>query len=50
VLPNDSEDVEVPMFQMEEDEDFDGLRPEREVGEDEVPSAGTGLNVIVEPG
>jgi len=43
-------DEEMEMFEMGEDEDFDGLRPEREVGEDTIPSAATGQNVFIEPG
>lgn len=49
VLPNEGEDVEVELFQMGNDNDFDGLVPEREVGEEPVLPAATGINVVVEP-
>ena len=37
------------MFEMGIDEDFDGLRPDREVGEGQVPTAATGETVVLEP-
>ena len=36
VLPNCEEGTETPLFQMEEDEDYEGLRPERKVGEGQL--------------
>ena len=49
VVPNNSEDVQPQMFEMGIDEDFDGLRPDREVGEGQVPAAATGETVVLEP-
>ena len=49
VLPNNGEDVEAQLFEMGADEDFHGLRPEREVGEEQIPAAPIGENVILEP-
>lgn len=37
------------MFHMGRNEDFEGLRPDREVGEQEVPTVATGENVILDP-
>lgn len=48
-MPNYEEDAEVELFEMGDDEDFDGLRPEREVGEEQFPIASTGHNVVLEP-
>lgn len=49
VLPNHVEEEDAELFQMGEDKDFDGLRPEREVGEEQVPAACTGQDVVLEP-
>jgi len=49
VLPNEDDVVDAELFQMGEDEDFLGLRPNRDVGEGQVPAARTGVDVIVEP-
>ena len=40
--------MEAELFQMGDNEDFEGLRPEREVG-DQIPSATTSHNVVLEP-
>lgn len=49
VLPHSDSEVEPELFQMGADEDFEGLRPDREVGEQVVEPATTGENVILEP-
>lgn len=37
------------MFQMGQDEDFEGLRPDWEVGKQELAPAATGEDVLLEP-
>jgi len=49
VLPDNNSEEELRMFHMGRNEDFKGLRPDREVGEQEVPTAATGENVILDP-
>jgi hypothetical protein len=49
VVPNNESETEPELFQMGQDEDFEGLRPDREVGEQAVEAATTGENVILEP-
>jgi hypothetical protein len=49
VLPNNDSDEEPTLFQMGRDEDFEGLRPDRDVGEQEVLPSETGENVLLEP-
>lgn len=49
VLPSDGQEAEATLFQMGDDEDFEGLRPEREVGEDQIPVAMTGQDVLLQP-
>ena len=49
VLPNNGEDVEAQLFEMGADEDFHGLRPERKVGEEQIPAAPMRENVILAP-
>jgi len=46
-LPNDAEDVETKLFQMGDDDDFDGLQPKRDVGEGEIPEILTRHNVLI---
>lgn len=48
VLPTNNEETEGELFQMGHDEDFDGLRPDREVGEGQIRPATTGQDVPVE--
>ena len=50
ILPTNNDDgEETVLFQMGQDEDFEGLRPEREVGEQEEEPAATGEDVILQP-
>ena len=49
VLPHSDSEVEPELFQMGQDEDFEGLRPDREVGEQAVEPATTWEDFIVEP-
>ena len=49
VIPNEGSDHEAQLFQMGHDDDFEGLRPDRDVGEDEEEAADTGEEVILEP-
>ena len=49
VVPNNGDDDEAELFQMGEDENFEGLRPDREVGQEEIEPAATGEDVILEP-
>ena len=49
VLPNIEDEEDAQLFQMGQDEDFAGLRPDREVGEQEVEMAATGEDVILQP-
>ena len=49
VLPNNEDDEEAELFKMGEDEDFEGLRPDREVGEQDVEPAATGEDVLLQP-
>jgi hypothetical protein len=46
VLPNNEEEIEAELFDMGADEDFEGLRPHREVGEGPEPPVGTGYDVV----
>ena len=41
VLPNTNNEDDAELFQMGRDEVFEGLRPDRNVGEQEVPLAAT---------
>ena len=50
VLPNRAEDIEAELFHLGVDEDFHGLRPDREVGKEQlVPAATIGEDVVLEP-
>ena len=49
VLPNTNNEDDAELFQMGRDEDFEGLRPDRDVGEQELPPAATGVNVYLQP-
>lgn len=49
ILPSNDDDEETELFQMGEDEDFEGLRPDRNVGEEELEAAATGEDVLLEP-
>lgn len=49
VLPNNNNDEEPTLFQMGRDEEFEGLRPDREVGENGLEPATTGETVILDP-
>jgi hypothetical protein len=49
VLPNSEDEEDAQLFQMGQDEDFEGLRPDREVGEQEIEMAATGEDVILQP-
>ena len=48
ILPttNDEEGI---LFGMGRDEDYEGLRPDCEIGEQELPPADTGVDVVLEP-
>jgi len=48
VLPNHEEEVEAEMFTMGADEDFEGLRPQREVGEGLEPPVSRSHDVVRE--
>ena len=48
ILPNDEEEMEAEMFDLGHDEDFDGLRPEREVGEGLVHAVRTGYTIVMQ--
>lgn len=47
VLPN-TYDEEGILFRMGRDDEFEGLRPDRDVGEHEVAPAETGVNVVIQ--
>ena len=49
ILPTNDDDEEAELFQMGEDEDFEGLRPDRDVGEHDLEPAATGEDVVLEP-
>jgi hypothetical protein len=49
VLPNSEINEKATLFQMGRDVDFEGLRPDREVGEQELVPAATGVDVLLEP-
>lgn len=49
VIPNNEDDEDAQLFAMGQDEDFEGLHPDREVGEQEVEMAETGEDVILQP-
>ena len=49
VIPNSEGDEDAQLFAMGQDDDFEGLRPDREVGEQEVEMAETGEDVILQP-
>jgi hypothetical protein len=49
VIPNSENEEEPELFQMGQNEDYEGLRPDREVGEQELPPAATGVDVYLEP-
>lgn len=49
VIPNNEDDDDAQLCAMGQDEDFEGLRPDREVGEQEVDMAETGEDVILQP-
>lgn len=49
MIPNEGTDQEAQLFQMGRDEDFEGLRPDRDVGENREEAADTGEEVILEP-
>ena len=49
VLPNNEDEEDTKLLQMGQDEDFKGLRPDREVGEQKVEMAATGEDVILQP-
>ena len=48
ILPTTNDD-EGRLFGMGRDEDYEGLRPDREVGEQELPPAATGVDVVLDP-
>lgn len=48
VLPSTGEDRETELFNMGDDEDFEGLRPDREVGENPGDEIFTGQDVELE--
>ena len=48
ILPT-TNDKEGTLFGMGRDEDYEGLRPDREVGEQGLPPADTGVDVVLEP-
>ena len=48
VLPNNEGEEEAELFQMGRDEDFEGLRPDCEAGEEELAPAATGEDVLLE--
>ena len=47
ILPTTNDD-EGSLFGMGRDEDYEGLRPDREVGEHELPTASTGVDVVLD--
>ena len=49
ILPINDDGEETVLFQMGQDEDFEILRPKREVGEEEEEQAATGEDVILQP-
>ena len=48
MLPGEEDEAEQFIFAMEEDENFEGLRPKREVGEQPHPGVSTGQNVMLQ--
>ena len=49
ILPNRAEDIEAKLFCLGVDKDFHGLRPDQEVGEEQLPAAIVGEDVVLEP-
>jgi hypothetical protein len=49
VLPNNEDEEDAQLFEMGQDEDFEGLRLDREVGEQEVEMVATREDVILQP-
>ena len=49
ILPTNDDDEEAKLFQTGEDEDFEGLNPDRDVGEQDLEPAATGEDVVLEP-
>jgi hypothetical protein len=49
VLPNNEGEGDVELFQMGRDKDFEGSRPDREVGEQELAPTATKKDVLFEP-
>ena len=49
MLPSDEGEADARIFDMEEDDDFEGLQLEREVGEDKLPTATCGQDVTLQP-
>ena len=49
VIPESNSEGETELFHMGRDDDYEGLRPNLEVGEQDVPQARTGEDIILEP-
>jgi len=48
LLDNDEEDMEGGLFNMGNNEDFEGLRPEIDVGEGPVHAVRTGHDIVMQ--